>query len=220
MKRVMVLLPLVFFMVIFGAESSYARMCGCMDGMGEGMHEGMPMKGEMGHHGMGGKRGMTGEDHPMWNHLMGLGLDAKQKDASIAIKRRVMKDTIKKRADRQVAKLELQDILDKDPVDMKTVEAKLKQMEAIETDIQLSHIRAMEEVKAVLTPEQKKKMKEMIDRGPMGGGMGMMEGRGMMHRGGMGMMEGCGMMHRGGREMMSSPEKQEEKQPPMEHKHH
>jgi hypothetical protein len=82
----------------------------------------------------------------------------------------------------------------------------------------------MEEVKALLTPEQKKKMKEMIEMGPMGGGMGMMHGCGMMQRGGMGMMQGCGMMggmmQRGGMGMTPSAEKQEGKQPPMEHTHH
>jgi Spy/CpxP family protein refolding chaperone len=213
MKRVKVALLLVFLLVIFSAGSSYAQMCGCVGKMGEEMHGGMPMKGEMKHagmEGMGGMMGMSGEDHPMWQRLKGLGLDEKQKEAVNAIRSRVMKEMIKKRADKQIAKLELKDILGKDPVDMKAVEAKLKQIEAIGTDMHLSHIKTMEEVKATLTPEQKKKMKEMIDMGPMKGGMGMMQGCGMMG----------GMMQRGGMEMTPSAEKQEGKQPPMEHTHH
>lgn len=220
MKRMKIALLLVFLLVIFGAGSSYAQMCGCMDKMGEGMQHGMHMGGEMKHHGMEGMGGMMGEDHPMWKHLVNLGLDEKQREAVKSIKSKEMKEMIKKRADKQIAKVELKEILAKDPVDMRAVEAKLKQIETIKTDMHLSHIRTMEEVKALLTPVQKKKMKEMIEMGPMGRGMGMMHGGGMMHRGGMGMMEGCGMMHRGDREMMSSPEKQEEKQPAMEHKHH
>jgi len=105
----------------------------------------------------------------MWQHLKGLGLDEKQREAVKAIKNKEMKDMIKKRADKQIAKLELKEILAKDPVDMKAVEAKVKQIESIGTDMRLSHIRAMEEVKATLTPEQKKKMKEMIEMGPMKG---------------------------------------------------
>ena len=209
MKRVKVALLLVFLLVIVSAGSSYAQMCGCMDRMGEGMQHGMHMGGEMKHHGMeerGGMMGMKGEDHPMWQHLKGLGLDEKQKEAVRAIKSRAMKEMIKRRADKQIAKLELKDILGKDPVDMRAVEAKLKEIEAIETDMHLSHIKSMEEVKALLTPDQKKKMKEMIEMGPMKGGMGMMQGCGM--RG--------GMMQRGGMEMSPSPEKQ----PAMEHTHH
>jgi len=49
-----------------------------------------------------------------------------------------MKEMIKRRADKQIAKLELKDILGKDPVDMRAVEAKLKEIEAIETDMHLS----------------------------------------------------------------------------------
>ena len=224
MKRVKIALLLVFLLVLFGAGSSYAQMCGCMDRMGEGMQHGMHMGGEMKHHGMEGMGGMMGEDHPMWKHLVGLGLDEKQREAVKSIKSKEMKDMIKKRADKQIAKVELKEILGKDPVDMKAVEAKVKQIEAIGTDMRLSHIRTMEEVKALLTPEQKKKMKEMIEMGPMGGGMGMMHGCGMMQRGGMGMMQGCGMMggmmQRGGMGMTPSAEKQEGKQPPMEHTHH
>jgi len=202
----------VCFLVIFGAGSSYAQMCGCMDKMEEGMH----MRGEMGHQEMEGMRGMRGGGHPMWKHLMGLGLDEKQKEAVKAIQNKEMKAMIQKRANRQIAKVELREILAKDPVDMKAVEAKLKQIEGIETDMRLAHIRTMEDVKELLTPDQKKKMREMIEMGPMSGGMGMM--------GGMGAMQGCGMtgggMQRGGMEMCSSPEKRDGGQPPMEHTHH
>jgi coenzyme F420-reducing hydrogenase alpha subunit len=37
----------------------------------------------------------------------------------------------------------------------------------------LSHIKAMEECKAKLTPEQRKKLREMVEAGPMMEGMGM-----------------------------------------------
>lgn len=210
MKREKVALVLVFLLVILSAGSSYAQMCGCMDRMGDGMQHGMHMGGEMKHHGMEGMGGMREEDHPMWQHLMALGLDEKQKEAVRAIKHKEMKGMIKKRADKQIAKLELKELLTKDPVDMKAVEAKVKQIESIGTDMRLSHIRTMEDVKAMLTPGQKKEMKEMIGRGPMGGGMGMMHGCGM--RG--------GMMQRGGMGMPPSAEKQEGKQSPMEHTHH
>ena len=73
--------------------------------------------------------GIPGADHLMWEHLMGLGLDEKQREAIKEIKSRVIKEAIRKRADEHIAGIELKDLLDKDPVDMKAVEAKLKQIE-------------------------------------------------------------------------------------------
>jgi len=46
-------------------------------------------------------------------------------------------------------------------------------LETMKTEMQLSHIRAMAECKAKLTPEQRKKLREMIEAEPMMGGMGM-----------------------------------------------
>ncbi len=88
-----------------------------------------------------------------------------------------MKDSIKKMADLRIVRLELKDLLGKDPVDMKAVEAKVKQSETLRTEMHLAHIRAMEEVKAKLTPEQKKKFRTMVEDGPMTAGMGMMHGQ-------------------------------------------
>ena len=65
-----------------------------------------------------------------------------------------------------VAHIELKDLLDKDPVNMKAVEAKLKQIETIETGMYLSLIRARQEVKSKLAPEQRKKFKDMLEMEP------------------------------------------------------
>ena len=67
-----------------------------------------------------------------------------------------MKEKIRRTADMRIAQIELKDLLSQDPVDMKAVEAKVKQLEAMRTEMQLSHIKAMEECKAKLTPEQRK----------------------------------------------------------------
>ena len=83
---------------------------------------------------------------------------------------------LKKRADKIIAHVELQDLLEKEPVDMKAVEASAKKNESIATDMFLAHVRAHEEVKALLTPEQRKKFKEMLEEPPCD----------------------CGMMHHGG----------------------
>ncbi|MBI5233026.1 MAG: hypothetical protein HY880_01585 [Deltaproteobacteria bacterium] len=177
MKKVIVMGLVVFALAVSGPRNSYAQMCGKMGGMDHKC--GCEMKGGMSgmseHKGM--DHGMKGEGmaemmehgHMVMKHLMGLDLDEKQKEAIRDIKTRVMKETIKKTAEKQVSKLELKELLGKYSVDLKAVESKLKQIEALRTDLELSHIKALEEVKSHLTDMQKKKMKEIMASGPMMG---------------------------------------------------
>lgn len=131
---------------------------------------------------MGGKRmgpemmsgcGMDGKmmdaEHHMSKLIKGLNLDEQQKAFMGETKSRMMKETIRRKADMHIAQIELKDLLIQDTVDMKAVEAKVKQLEAMRTEMQLSHIKAMEECKARLTPEQRKKMREMLEAEPMMG---------------------------------------------------
>ena len=76
-----------------------------------------------------------------------------------------MKDMVKKKADKQIADIELKDLLDKDPVDMKAVEASAKKKESLKTEMFLAHIKAREEMKSLLTPDQRKRLKEMMGPG-------------------------------------------------------
>jgi hypothetical protein len=79
----------------------------------------------------------------------------------------VMKEMIRKRTDELIAgilaikgfPIEMKELLDEDPVDLKAVEKKLKQIEAIKSEIQLTLIKAGEEVKSILTPDQRKNSK-------------------------------------------------------------
>lgn len=151
MRRILVGLLLGFLFLAFAPYGSYADMCVCKSKMGEDI----PVMRGMGHRGMG----MVGAEQRIWRNLRGLGLDEEQKEEIREIKSRVTKDTIRMGADLRIARMELRDILDKDPVDMNAAEAKLKQISSMRTDIHLSQIKALEEVKAKLTPEQKEKFK-------------------------------------------------------------
>jgi Spy/CpxP family protein refolding chaperone len=128
--------------------------------------------------GMGKGMGMAGAP-PMSEKLKSLGLDDKQMGEVKGVHFRMMKETIKKRAEVQVARVELKEVLGQDPVDMKAAEAKIRQIEALRGDMKLMHIKAHEEVKGKLTPEQRKKFEAMTPG--MHGGMmgGMMHDRGM-----------------------------------------
>jgi Spy/CpxP family protein refolding chaperone len=108
---------------------------------------------------------MAGE-HLLWRFLDALGLDEKQKKEIREMEDRLMKEMIRKRADMQVAKIELKTILNKDPVDIEAVETKIKRIEALKTEMHLSIIKAGEELKTRLTPDQRKKFKEMMEIGP------------------------------------------------------
>jgi Spy/CpxP family protein refolding chaperone len=138
----------------YGMGSTMMSNCGCGIGMGDRMMEG---------------------EHPMMKHLRGLNLDEQQKASIGEIRSRMMKETIRRTADMHIVQIELKDLLRQEPVDMKAVEAKLRQLEMMKTEMHLSHLRAMEDIKTRLTPEQRTKFKEMHAAGPM------MEGRGRMH---------------------------------------
>lgn len=132
--------------------------------------------GEMGGHGMGsGMMGCCGMDGQMMGteHLKSLNLDEQQKTLIGGIKSRMMKETIRRTADMRIVQIELRELLSQDPVDMKAIEAKVKQLEMMKTEMHLSHIKAMEDCKTKLTPEQRKKFREMIETGPMMEGMRM-----------------------------------------------
>ncbi len=79
-----------------------------------------------------------------------------------------MKEGIRKRDELQIAAIELREILAKDPVDIKVAEAKLKQIASVRADIQLSHIKTVEEIKSKLTKEERKKFKEFLESDHMG----------------------------------------------------
>lgn len=167
MNRILYSLLSVFLLLIISSHQSYAEPGAPMDNVARCCNdERMPLMPPMLSHGMERREGMPEAEHPLWRHLMSLGLDEKQGETMKEIKSRVAIALIKKRADEHVAGIELKDLLEKDPVDLKVVETKLQQIEAIKTETHFLFIKAMEEVKSRLTPEQRKKLKEMQERVP------------------------------------------------------
>jgi protein CpxP len=154
-------------------------------------------KNDMGKHGdMAACDGDCCLDGSPMNMLKTLGLDEKQKEAVQSIHFRTKKDMIRMRADEQVAEIELREILSKDPVDLKTAEAAVKKIEGMKSEMKITHIKAKEEIKSNLTPEQRKKFVSL---------MGQMD-----HR--TDMKSKCNM-----RDMGHGPHGGET--PPMQHKH-
>ncbi len=165
-------------MGMMGPQMMPGMMGGGMQGMPEGM--GMPRPRQMG-------RMLKAE----------LGLSDEQAKQLTQIFSQATKAGIKQRADIRIAELELRELLETDPVDMAQVEGKLKAIEGLRTALRLSLIKAHEQAKGVLTPEQRQKLEGLHDRLP--GMMGMME---MMGEGGSGSMGMVGQGGMGGMGMM------------------
>lgn len=145
--------------------------------------EAAPKSGSMG---MGGCMEMCGGGGPaagmgMWDgaHAMyvisALGLDDNQSTEVKAILLKLQKEMIQKRTDIQVAEIELREVIEKDQVDVKTAETRLKQIASLKTEVAMMHILGIEDVKAKLTPEQKKKLSEMTQMRGMGHGKAVMD---------------------------------------------
>src|SRR5208337_4658531 len=96
-----------------------------------------------------------GGPHPFMGMFKKLGLDKKQMEAVHEIHLKTMKAVIQKKADIKVAKIELMEILSKDPVDMTAAETAVKKLEGLKTEMKMMHIKAMEERKSNLNAEQK-----------------------------------------------------------------
>ena len=170
MKKIGLTIIAACFIAGLTVASAGAQKGGGM-GMGSGMGCGMGMGSGMG---MGGGGGMWDGAHAM-HVISALGLDVNQSTEVKAVLLKLQKEMIQKRADIQVAEIELKEILDKDTVDIKVAEAKVKQIASLKTEAAMMHIQGIEDVKAKLTPEQKKKLSEMMQMKGMGHGKAMMD---------------------------------------------
>ena len=162
------------------------------------------MRGMMG----GGMQGMPeGMGMPQPSRLVRmlkeeLGLSDDQTKQLKPLVLQAIKTEIKQRADLHIAEIELGELLAADPVDMAQVEAQLKSIEGLRTTRRLTLIKAHEQAKALLTPEQRQKLERLHDRMP-----GMMEMMGEGGMSGMGMMGGgMGGQTQGPASMAGSPQ--------------
>ena len=151
MKRNLVVLTIVALML---APAAFAQMGQC-GGSGMGMGKGM---------GMGMHRGMGGDcGHPMM--LLGmadkLGLDDKQKDQISKLQEDNRLAMIDKRAELEKAQVKLHSMMKNDAPD-KEILAAMDKIGLLKTNMQKARFEHMRQMKAVLTPDQQKKLQELI----------------------------------------------------------
>lgn len=127
-------------------------------------------KGMLEHRGHGGDEmgrmpkadGMAGRFKMMIEMLE---LNGEQRKAVEAIHFAHHKEVIRKEADIDVAEIERQEIMGKEPVNVEEAEKKIRAIADLRADLEIMHLKAKEAIKAKLTPEQLEKMKKHMAAG-------------------------------------------------------
>ena len=97
----------------------------------------------------------------MLNNKERLGLSAEQVKKLEQLRDNFQKQSIRHDADLRIVELDLAALLDHDPVELSKVEGKVREAEKLGADLRIARIRAIEQAKAVLNAEQKKKLREI-----------------------------------------------------------
>jgi hypothetical protein len=112
-----------------------------------------------------GPRGAR-EDRPvisqMLNNKEALGLSADQVRRLEQQRDNFQRLTIRNEADLRILELDIATLLDSEPVAMAKLEAKIREEEKLRSDLRIARIRAIEQGKALLNAEQKKKLTELL----------------------------------------------------------
>lgn len=140
----------------------------------DGPEAGMRPGGEphMGRHGgpMMGRRGgmMGGGAMRMRMMLRDLDLSEQQRDKLADVHDRQQRKAIQAEADLRLARLDLAKLMRADKPDQRAIDAQIDRMAALRAGLQKSRVAAMLELRAMLTPEQQKKLREGRDEGDGG----------------------------------------------------
>jgi Spy/CpxP family protein refolding chaperone len=112
-----------------------------------------------------GPRGAR-EDRPvisqMLNNKETLGLAPDQVRRLEQLRDNFQRLTIRNEADLRIMELDIAALLDSEPVDMAKLETKMREEEKLRTDLRIARIRAIEQGKALLNADQKKKLTELM----------------------------------------------------------
>ena len=132
--------------------------------------------------------GMQMMDKPAMTGMMGMMPDMtpEQMDKVDAMRVAHMKTVMPIRTDIQVAEVELDALWRAEKLDAKKIVAKVNEIGGLRQKLELAMVNHRIDMYNLMTPDQRKAMRKMH----MGGGPGMMRGKG---RGMKGMMKGAGM---------------------------
>jgi len=92
-----------------------------------------------------------------------LGLSAEQVKKLEQLRDQFQRQSIRNDADARIIELDIAALLDSPSVDVAKVEGKIREAEKLRADLRIARVRVIEQGKAVLTPEQRKKFLETVD---------------------------------------------------------
>jgi len=114
-----------------------------------------------------GRLGMrpSREDRPvisqMLNNKESLALSADQVRKLEQLRDNFQRQSIRTEADSRIVELDIAALLDNEPVDLGKLEPKIRESEKLKADQRIARIRVIEQAKALLNAEQKKKLQEL-----------------------------------------------------------
>jgi protein CpxP len=162
---------------------------------GAGMMGQMPHGGQAGGMGAGATEGMRGGDRMgpgdrmmghegplltmMLTHSQDLGLSPEQEQKLRALRTAFAKEAVRRTAEIRVAQIDLEALLEQERWDLAQIEPTVKQVAALEGDLRVARIKTLAAGRALLTPQQLEKLKQVGHHmrsmgGPGGMGHGMM----------------------------------------------
>jgi Spy/CpxP family protein refolding chaperone len=72
------------------------------------------------------------------------------------------REAIRREADVRIAQMDLSALLDRDPLDMAQVEAKIREVAQLRADLRIARLKTLEQGKAVLTTEQRTRLQGLL----------------------------------------------------------
>ena len=109
---------------------------------------------------------MKSEERPLIAFILRnrekLDLSAAQVKSLEQLRNDFQKESIRKDADLRVAEMDLNALLIVEKVDMAKVEAKVREIERMRTDLRIARIRTIQKGKDVLNADQRKKLQELL----------------------------------------------------------
>lgn len=118
---------------------------------------------------LGGRE--SAENRPAISQMLSskdlLGLSPDQVKKLEQLRDSFQRQSIRNDADLRIVELDIASLLDNPTVDMAKVEAKIREAEKLRADLRIARIKVIEQAKAVLTAEQRKKFYDSVEaRGP------------------------------------------------------
>ena len=109
----------------------------------------------------------SSEDRPVISQLLRykdyLGLSPDQVKKLEQLRDSFQRQSIRNEADSRIVELDIETLLDSPTVDVGKVETKIREAEKLRADLRVARIKAIEQAKAVLTAEQRKKFSDSLE---------------------------------------------------------